>query len=56
MLVLALVGFVVYVITVKVPMPPFWASTIQVLSLLVLVLYVITRFVRLPNLPFQLAG
>lgn len=48
-LVLALVGFLVYVITTKVPMPPGWAAAIQVLALIVILLYIITRFVRLPN-------
>jgi hypothetical protein len=36
-------------LTTKVPMPPGWATAIQVLVLIVLVLYFVTRFVRLPN-------
>jgi len=48
-LVVALVGFLVYVITTKVPMPPGWATTIQVLALIVLVLWLLSHFVNLPN-------
>jgi hypothetical protein len=47
--VLALVGFLVYVITTQVPMPPGWAKAIQVLALLVILLFLLTRFVNLPN-------
>lgn len=48
-LTLALIGFVVWIITTKIPMPPMWATTIQVLAIIVLVLYALTRFVPLPN-------
>lgn len=48
-LVVALIGFLVYLLTTKVPMPPGWATAIQVLALIVIVLYLITRFVNLPN-------
>jgi len=48
-LVVALIGFLIYVITSKIPMPPGWASAIQVLALVVIVLYLITRFFNLPN-------
>lgn len=48
-LVLALVGFVVYIITTHVPMPPGWAKALQVLALVVIVLFLLTRFVNLPN-------
>jgi hypothetical protein len=48
-LVVALIGFLVYIITTKVPMPPYWAGTIQLLALIVLILYVLSHFVRLPN-------
>ena len=47
--VVALVGFLVYVITTQVPMPPGWAKAIQVLALIVIVLFLLTRFVNLPN-------
>ena len=50
-LVVALIGFLVYVITTKVQMPPGWATTIQLLALivLVLVLWILSHFVVLPN-------
>jgi hypothetical protein len=46
---LALVGFLVWFITTKVPMPPLWANIIQVLALIVIIVYVLTRVVYLPN-------
>lgn len=45
-----IIGFLVWLLTTKVPMPPGWASVIQVLAIIVLVLYVLTRFVHLPNI------
>ena len=48
-LIAALLGFVIYLLTTKIPMPPYWAQIIQVVALIVLVLYVLTRFVRLPS-------
>lgn len=48
-LVLAVIGFLVYLITTKIPMPPLWANAIQVLALLIIVLYILTRFLPLPN-------
>lgn len=48
-LVVALIGFLVWAITTKVPMPPGWATAIQVLALIVIILYLITRFFTLPN-------
>ena len=48
--VLCLVGFLVWILTTKIPMPPAWASAIQVVALICLVLYVLTRLVKLPNL------
>lgn len=48
-LAIALIGFVVWIITTKVPMPPSWATAIQVLALVVILLYVLTRLVNLPN-------
>ncbi len=49
-LVLALVGFLVWVLTTKIPMPPAWATTIQVIALVAMVLWALTHFVKLPNL------
>jgi flagellar biogenesis protein FliO len=48
-LVIALIGFLIYLITSRIPMPPGWAAAIQVLALVVIVLYLITRFFNLPN-------
>jgi hypothetical protein len=48
-LVVVLIGFLVWLLTTKVPMPPGWATAIQVLALIVIVLYVISRFAPLPN-------
>jgi hypothetical protein len=42
-LVLCLIGFVIYLLTTKVPMPPHWATAIQVLALIVVVLYLLQR-------------
>jgi hypothetical protein len=49
-LTLALIGFLIWIITTKVPMPPGWAVAIQVLALIVIVLYLLHRFARLPNI------
>lgn len=50
-LVLCAVGFIVYLLTTKIPMPLYWAMAIQVVALLVVVLYLLQRFgVGLPNL------
>jgi hypothetical protein len=46
---LALVGFLVWFITTKVPMPPLWANAIQVIALIIVIVYVLTRVVYLPN-------
>ncbi len=43
------VGFLVWLLTTQVPLPPGWAKAIQVLALVFLVLYLLTRFVNLPN-------
>lgn len=48
-IVVALIGFVVWLITTKVPLPPYWAVSIQVLALIIVVLYVLTRFFHVPN-------
>ncbi len=48
-LVLVVIGFLVWVLTTQIPMPPMWAKAIQILALLVIVLYLITRFLNLPN-------
>lgn len=48
-LVMALIGFVIYILTTKIPMPPGWAVAIQVLALIVIILYLLSRFTHLPN-------
>lgn len=48
-LVLALIGFLIFLITSKVPMPPYWATVIQIAALIVIILYLIARFGGLPN-------
>jgi len=48
-LLVALIGFLVWIITTKIPMPAGWAVAIQVLALVVIVLYILQRFVNLPN-------
>jgi len=48
-LVVVLIGFIVWVLTTKVPMPQGWATAIQVVALVVILLYVLSRFVTLPN-------
>jgi hypothetical protein len=48
-LVCVVIGFVVWLVTTNVPMPPGYATAIQVLVLVVLVIYVLTRLVDLPN-------
>jgi hypothetical protein len=40
-LVIAIVGFVVYILTTKIPMPPYWATILQVLAALVLLVYLL---------------
>jgi len=48
-LVVALIGFLVYIITTKVPMPSGWATTLQVLALVVVVVWLLSHFVAIPN-------
>lgn len=48
-LVVVLIGFVVWILTTKVPMPPGWAMAIQIIALIVIILYVLSRFANLPN-------
>jgi len=48
-LIVALIGFLVYIITTKIPMPPGWATAPQVVALIVIVLYLLSHFIALPN-------
>jgi hypothetical protein len=47
--VLVLIGFLVWVLTNSVPLPPLWARAIQVLALILVILYLLTRVVAIPN-------
>lgn len=47
----SLVGFLVWLITTKVPMAPYWAAAIQVFAAVMVVLYLAARLgVHFPNL------
>ena len=48
-LILCLVGFLVWLLTTKIPLPPAWATAIQVIALICLILYVLTRIGNIPN-------
>jgi len=48
-LVLCIVGFAVWLLTTQVPMPPLWARAIQLFALIVMLIYVLTRVVHVPN-------
>lgn len=48
-LVLCLVGFLVWLLTTKIPMPPAWATAIQVFALVVMILFLLARLVSIPN-------
>ena len=48
-LIVALIGLLVYVITTHIQMPPGWARSIQVFALIVMLLYLLSRFTNLPN-------
>jgi uncharacterized membrane protein YkvI len=48
--VVVLVGFGVYILTTKVPMPPYWAGAIQIVALILILLFLLRRLgVTLPN-------
>ena len=48
-LVAVVVGFLVWLLTTQVPMPPAWAKAIQVVSLVVVVLWLLQHLVHIPN-------
>lgn len=48
-LVCALIGCAVWLITTKVPMPDGWARIIQVFALIVFGLYLVSRLITIPN-------
>jgi alpha-D-ribose 1-methylphosphonate 5-phosphate C-P lyase len=50
-LVLCIVGFLVYLATTKIPMPPYWATGIQILAAVICLFFVLRFFgVELPNM------
>ena len=46
---IAVVGFVAWLITTYVPMPPGWAKVIQGVTLVVLVLWLLSHLLTVPN-------
>ena len=46
---IAVIGFVVWLITTQIPMPPGWAKTIQGVAIVVLVLWLLSHLVAVPN-------
>lgn len=49
-LVLALVGFLVWLITTHIPMPPIFKVAIQIIIVVVVILYLLRRFAgSIPN-------
>jgi len=48
-LVMVVIGFAVWLLTTRIPMPPAWALSIQVFALIVMVLWVITKIAGIPN-------
>jgi hypothetical protein len=46
---LVLVGFLVWLLTTKVQMPPLWANAIQMIALFVMIVYFLSRVINLPN-------
>jgi hypothetical protein len=49
-LLVCLIGFLVVVLTNNIPMPPGWPRAIQIVALIAIILYLIQRFVPLPNI------
>lgn len=49
-LVCCLIGFLVWLFTTKIPMPPYWATTIQLVALVLIILFLLTRLnIGIPN-------
>jgi hypothetical protein len=44
-----LLGFCVWLLTTKIPMPDGWATTLQIVSLVLFLLYVLSRIAPIPN-------
>lgn len=48
-LAIVVIGFVVWMITTYVPMPPGWAKVIQGVTLVVLILWLLSQVIVVPN-------
>lgn len=48
-LVVVLIGFLTWLLTTRVPLPPGWATAIQAIVLVLVLLYVLTRVLHVPN-------
>ena len=48
-IVVVVIGAIVWLLTTYIPMPPHWATAIQVVALVVVLLWVLSKFVALPN-------
>ncbi len=49
-LVIVIIGFLVYLLTTKVPLPQYWATAIQIIALICILLFLLQRFgVLVPN-------
>lgn len=48
--VLVIIGFGIYALTTYVPMPPNWAKAIQLISFIMLMIYLMSRLFRIPNI------
>jgi uncharacterized membrane protein YsdA (DUF1294 family) len=46
---LSLLGFVIYVVTERIAMDADWRTTIRLFALVVLVIYLVSKFVAIPN-------
>lgn len=48
-LVVCVIGFCVWLVTTKIPMPPGWATAIQVIALILIVLWLLSKIGVVPN-------
>ena len=49
LLAVVVIGFVVWLITTQIPMPPGWAKILQGVTLVILILWLLSRVLDLPN-------
>lgn len=49
LLAVVVIGFVCWLLTTQIPMPPGWAKVIQGVTLVVLVLWLLSHLLNLPN-------